>query len=470
MNNSNNRRNLVIGRNSLVIRVYGVIIIFGIFFCVIKNEICNGIGCSLIASAIVSLILFYFLSSAEERYDFHGDWGLEKIYASRRIPINKKNFPQKHLDIIAFGLSSFVRANQDIEYIASLIRNGLRIKIITVHPNSFYVDRQKEFENRNEDLRKNINELHEWVNSIKQYLPESEYNKRIKIKFYNNLPLFFYCKADNCIYTGQYFPDLSSSEAFTYKYNAMGKAGKWYGDMFNKIWKSGHKKPVVYVPYDKPLINSDVKKSIENILQYFSHLIINDIGSVVGIVVIFKTKNKMRRTFYSCNKGPNHESHQVYSIDKGAFGEFRRLNVDNWVSDKQHALIFKDYENKQYVVKSIDARTGESIIRCPFREDVETMNSSINAVLIAPLIRDRALIGAITFDFVRFDDNYRKAVSSLDDLGDSPKPLHGDYKNIMTEWFGHAEVSARMINHFIGNPNHLDFDALYDEEWKEKSI
>ena len=470
MNNSSTRRKLVIGRNSLAIRVYGVIILLGILLCIIPINVINGIGCSLIASAIVSFLLLYFLSSAEERYDFHGDWGLERIYENRRIQIRKENFPKKHLDIIAFGLSNFVRANQNKQFIANLIKNGLCIRIITVHPNSFYVERQKEFENRNEDLRKNINELIKWAKSIKSYLPEQEYEKSITIKFYNNLPLFFYCRADNYIYTGQYFPDLSSSEAYTYKYSVTGKAGKWYSDKFEKIWMSEQKKAVVYVPDDKPLINSNVKISIENVLQYFSHLIMNDIGSVVGVVVIFKVENKMRRTFYSCNKGPNHESYQSYSIDKGAFGEFRRLNKDYWVSDEQHALIFKDYKHRQYVVKSIDARIGESIIRYPFREDAEIMNSSISAVLIVPLIRDRALIGAITFDFVRFDDNYRNAVSALDDLGESPKPLLGDYKDILAEWFGYAEASARMINHVIGNPNHLDFDALYDEEWIEKSI
>lgn len=454
-------RNIICGKGNGVkhqILIYAFIFAIGVILCLCNWDFLGGVGSSLIATAIVSGTLLYFLYDYDSKYDFNEKWGLEEIHENRRICISKTSFPRKNLDIIAFGLSHFINENQDIEFIANRIIEGLTIRIVTLHPESFYVERQKEFENTTGNISQEIAALNAWVVRIQNALEKDELKSKISIRYYNNIPLCFYCRADDHIYTGQYLPGKESNALLTYEFNSDGRAAKRYNEMFERIWEK-KQTGVKYINSNAPRIKSDLKRSIETILACFANKFTTEKNvSVVGVVVIFKEDK--RRTFYSCNKEPGHESHFVYPLKIGAFGDVMDLNKTSWIGDNQQALIFKDYKNSKYIVKRITARQGTTIKIEKYKKDKDKMKGKVNAVIVAPLIRNKKMFGAVTFDFVGLPEKYVNACNSDKDIK--------DIMNIVENWFVYAEDCAKVINHSIGTPDRLEFDTLFDEDWVVK--
>ncbi len=100
-----------------------------------------GVSTSLFASAIVaigSLILFRNISKRKEVCD---RWGLDAIYELRQeanIMTNKyQDNANECIDIIGFGLGSWRNARRDV--IISMIKRGVKIRIITAHPDNPYL-------------------------------------------------------------------------------------------------------------------------------------------------------------------------------------------------------------------------------------------------------------------------------------------------------------------------------------------
>lgn len=72
-----------------------------------------GIGCSVMAAPIVSLIRIFLISDEVDEKTLVEEWGIIKIYDKKNyMEVTSQRFPKSRLDFVAFGLSDFRRENE----------------------------------------------------------------------------------------------------------------------------------------------------------------------------------------------------------------------------------------------------------------------------------------------------------------------------------------------------------------------
>lgn len=112
------------------------------------------------------------------------------------FPAMKKEYCQ-----IAFGVKSLRDAYDGL--FMDKVKRGLKVKFITVHPNSIFLEEREKIENKQAgEIRKTIIDLIQWIEKLKSNTKRPD---NIQIKFYDSLPLDFYCKIDDNLYVGPYY-------------------------------------------------------------------------------------------------------------------------------------------------------------------------------------------------------------------------------------------------------------------------
>lgn len=138
---------------NLIIILLGIILsILGI---VIPNEtavqILLNIGLAFVSSGIISLLTILVIDSKDnDETKELAVWGLEQIYTTRSemnshtalvFPAMKKEYCQ-----IAFGVKSLRDAYDGL--FMDKVKRGLKVKFITVHPNSIFLEEREKIENK----------------------------------------------------------------------------------------------------------------------------------------------------------------------------------------------------------------------------------------------------------------------------------------------------------------------------------
>ncbi len=150
------------------------------------------VGCSLIATSIVSFLTSKYLIRIRKTKELINTWGLKAIYKTRQkmnasTDESFKNL-ENNLDIIAWGLKSFRDAKGD--RVRQKVEKGLKVRIIAPHPDSEVVIRRAEEEREVSDqIQKTIINLKEWVEELKSVARNPE---DVQIKFYHHLPQDFF--------------------------------------------------------------------------------------------------------------------------------------------------------------------------------------------------------------------------------------------------------------------------------------
>lgn len=219
---------------TLIIVLVGVLLAFcDTYWIKSYNNVWLGIGCSLIASAMVSL-LNVFLVDAKVNSSL-ADWGLNRIYKTRADK-NKDSDPKLNqlkykLDGIAFGLKSF--RNNHSEEIENVLRRGVNIRLITMNPNSKFVAQRELEENESSGQIKNtIQQLIDWAKTLNA----KGYDGKIEIKGYNCMTFDFYWRMDGEIFFGPYWINRSSQQTVTYRFKEGGWGFEIYSKYFEELW------------------------------------------------------------------------------------------------------------------------------------------------------------------------------------------------------------------------------------------
>jgi len=245
--------------NIIILCVGLILILIGLLQIPEKTStLLTNIGVSILASGIIAL--FTILTLNDENFQIENNlqskWGIEEIYATRSemnshtasvFPSMKKEYQQ-----IAFGVKSLRDAYNDL--FIEKAKKGLKIKFITLHPNSIFIQEREKIENKQKgDIRKTIIDLIIWIKKLQGV---SKKPSNIQIEFYDSLPLDFYCKIDNNLYIGPYLYGKESQQTISYRFNSRGKGYDYYTRYFNSLWNSGHMKDL-----------KEIEKDIENELQ-----------------------------------------------------------------------------------------------------------------------------------------------------------------------------------------------------------
>ena len=417
-------------------------------------DVLISVGCSIVATAIITLLLLAVLPDDSEENAELAAWGLKRIYDERRtatFPPNK--WPKSQLDYIAFGLKHFRIANGYSTALLKNIRHGLHVRILTLHPNSEFVKKQEKLENT-VDLKSDIEALIDWVKTMNSKLGSNPKGS-IEIKFYDCIPLHFYCRADSQIWVGPYLPGVASNNAITFEFNGDSKGGRLYDDAFQDYWTG--KRNIRIVSQDNQHLLGDQKRSIETVMEYFCREMKKDDGTdIIGVVVLFKKNQQLRRTLFSCNK-PGPERYNCYGLNEGAVGKLIELN-----KSASRALFFRDYTNDLSIMFSRQGRNrGVKKINAPltpFKKDTD-----MSAILAAPICICDQMVGAVTFDFNKLSSKYISDVTNLKSL-DFDSDIASS--SVLHSWFYMAERCAEIITYMLGDEIENYYKDLFEEEWK----
>lgn len=422
----------------------------------LTSAVLIGLGCGFLPTAVITLILLVLLPDTSDRYKALKKSGIIRIYNRRsRAAIRGKQMPRNRLEFISFGLYHFRSEDGNDEKLVRRIRKGLHVKILTLHPDSVYVGAQQQFENSG-DLESDIRELIQWVSEIKREMGAGARGS-IEIKLYDTLPLHFYCRADDKIWVGPYLPGKESNSVITYEFQAYSKLGRDFMAYFEQRWEDESNMEVSAVK-DPLLLPFDQRKSIETVLGYFCRKLRGDAeNAVIGVVVLFKQEQGLRRTLFSCNKGEK-EKYNCHRMSAGAVGRLIELNQN---AGSGRFLFFRDYEHEFSITLRAQGRTEEvtrsSINITPMRSDTD-----MRAILSAPIYIGDKMVGAVTFDFNSFSNEYKDSASELKQLstGAEVNPNH-----LIYSWFDEARNCAAIVSHMLGNRMKSNYAKLYEERW-----
>lgn len=225
--------------NKLVLAIGIILILLGFFFKDDYKTILISVGCSLIASGIVVLLSSKYLIRMKKIEDIINNWGLEAIFTTRQeMNLDSDDyFPlvENEIDIIAFGLESF-RNSPKSELLADKIKKGLKVRIITMSPQSELLAIRDQEEGKIQgSTAKTINDLGLWVRKLSQQSPDPQ---NVQIKYYDSLPLDFYWRQDNYIYTGPYMYGKISQQTISFKFKDNSRGFEYYQKYFDDLWNN----------------------------------------------------------------------------------------------------------------------------------------------------------------------------------------------------------------------------------------
>ena len=420
-----------------------------------------GIGGGFVSSALATIFLLVILPDESEQQEELQEWGMRSILSDRsELQIDLLEETKEKLDIIAFGLTRFRNANRDIEAIAERIDKGLSIRIITLNPYSVHVSELQLFENSSTNLKNDILNLEDWVNEINNKV-KSKQNK-IQIRFYDDIPLDFYCRCDSRTYVGPYIPISSNNKLITYMYEGDSKGSTYYNEMFQKIWNGRSNISLSEIVTEALYVKQEY--GIESIMEYFCAQISPEKSKVIGVIAVFK--DKLRRTFCSCNKA-HLEMHRVHNRDEGTVGVLLQQLKEN-----KRTAIFSDYKNTITYIKQWQDRSSEIFILNQNPLKLKN-NEETAAVLAIPIYKDSdSVLGVLTFDFADLPGEYMNQVTAYTNLkataGDLPRISITKNNEDVTELdnlFENARQCEKLIVNFIGQELKKDYKKFYEKEW-----
>lgn len=204
----------------------------------VKNIILN-IGCSILSSSLVVLFTLVLLEDDgrdDRLVELYDKWGIVNFFETRSEQniATAEGFPtlKTQYDQIAFGLKSLRDAKG--KKFEEKVRNGLKMRILTMNPNSLYLEERERIEGKQKgEIRQTILQLEKWIDKLKSISPNPN---NIEIRYYDSLPLNYYCRQENDLFIGPYLYGKESQQTITYQFNNTGLGFKYYTEYFELLW------------------------------------------------------------------------------------------------------------------------------------------------------------------------------------------------------------------------------------------
>ncbi len=203
---------------------------------VVQNVLIS-VGCSIIASATISLIMTAYLNDDKEARRVIDTWGLKNIgiRSILNYEINEKvDSMSQGMDIIAFGMKNFLAAKGQI--LEDKVKKGCVIRILTINPESPFLARREKEENEPAgQIKESIKEMLRWA---KQITTDTKCKGAIEVSLYNGLPQDMYQRIDDYVYVGPLLFAKPSQQTITYEYKPGSKGAEYYNTYFSSLWNN----------------------------------------------------------------------------------------------------------------------------------------------------------------------------------------------------------------------------------------
>lgn len=223
-----------IRKNSTIAEV--VIFLAGVILVMIGENsnasVLMSIGTSVIASAIVVFMTDVFIGNDER--EKVKQWGLEDVFPTRgemNSACDEYLKKAKYINIIAFGLKSFMATQQ--KQIDRILKNGGNIRIITMRPRCANLkEREKDEMLPDDGISLSIEQLIKWAKRMNS----KNLKGKIEIRYHDRQPLDFVFMMDNRLFCGPYEFGKDSQQCVSFEYNNSGSAYEYYRSYFNTLW------------------------------------------------------------------------------------------------------------------------------------------------------------------------------------------------------------------------------------------
>lgn len=344
----------------------------------------SNIGCSLIASGIVSLVAFPRLELPEEFYQkIYMGYGLEEIITDssqdeilRGICIQKEHFDVIIDDPIV--LQNIVEKENDLK--------SLKVRLLVQQPAHC----------TGEGLNY---QLETALTAIKQN------ENGIEIRYYSGDRLPFYCKQGNAVFSGR--PANKLGTTGIYKYSAEGIIGKAEIIAFDEIWK-GKASKIKLSKMTFGRYSCQQRECIEKALDHCCDTCEKLLGlktKIEAVVVVWTSKKEQRRTIYSCNKPDWKEPHSIRPYAYGVVG-LLQAQLEKSSSNKANGILLYDKEKSPNTCecclewRPLAKTLNISEIEVEEQEWKDTQTKTMLAISLYYQHGDvPEMFGALTFDF-----------------------------------------------------------------------
>lgn len=226
---------------NIIIGAIGVIfVLVGVVFLKKPNvaSVLFGIGGSLIASAVVAYLTSIFLFKRQMEKEITETWGVFGFWESRAqmnqdcdlYLENAKN----QIDYVGFGFRSLL--NSKYKVLEAKAKQGVKIRFLVMSPSSRFIkEREVEEHNAPGEISQAILILEDAVNKLKTVAAKPE---NIEIRFYDAMPLDYYNRIDDVIFTGPYWLGKQSQQTVSFGFQGNTKGFHVYSEYFEDLWNN----------------------------------------------------------------------------------------------------------------------------------------------------------------------------------------------------------------------------------------
>ena len=197
-----------------------------------NNQVISGVGISILASAITTLVTIFFIDD-EDKFKEAKEWGLAHVYSTRG-EMNKSSGAYiktaKSIKTIAFGMKSWRDARTDD--VKALLHRGGSIKILTMDPDCPNL-KAKERDDNDNHIGESIRDLVKWAKKLNS----ESVSGKIEVRMHDHLPLDFMFLMNNRLFTGPYEYGKSSQQIISFEYEISGDAYDFYESLFDHLWE-----------------------------------------------------------------------------------------------------------------------------------------------------------------------------------------------------------------------------------------
>ena len=220
-----------------------VILLVGIAFIFISNDISRAIGTSLVASSLVSFSTLWvrFIKTSEDKLLSNvRNYGLKEIHNQRAlVAIYEKLLETSdEVDVTGYSLSGF--SSQALKIINRRNKDGspIKVRVLLVNPDSVVSKKQALNEGHVEDYYKT---------SCVNFMSTFKDIENVEIKLIEqDLPVMIY-RLGNTLFTGHYsvVKKSRSSSTVTYEVKKPGELFDIYLSEFEEMWRRADNKEIV---------------------------------------------------------------------------------------------------------------------------------------------------------------------------------------------------------------------------------
>jgi len=194
------------------------------------------VGSSIVASAVVVFLSSRYLTRYREIQDMIEHWGIVGIFRTRAAMNTRADLTltdlKRELDLMGFGFLAF-RHSQGATMEAK-VRQGLRVRILTVDPYSQYVTQREQDEGGVKgQITQTILDLVHWVERLKSMSPSPE---GVQLKFCNSAMIQSYYRQDDYLYTGPYLYGKPSQQTISFEFKKGGLGYDYWASHFESLW------------------------------------------------------------------------------------------------------------------------------------------------------------------------------------------------------------------------------------------